>query len=130
METVFKKGDKVYCVVNGHGFVKEIKCKAAYPVYVEFTNDDSDQYTYDGRLYEDSLPTLSFTEYTLQGFSQERLIELPKVGELCLMSTSIKPTNNWDLVPFGRYVKSENTNRFESINGCYYKQMKRIKILD
>ena len=131
METVFKEGDKVYCAVNGHGVVKEIKRNVNFPVYVEFENDFTEQYTPDGRiLYKNSIPTLSFTEYTLQGFTQERPIELPEVGELCLMSTSIEPTNNWDLVPFGRYVKSEITYRFESINGCYYKQMKRIKTLD
>ena len=70
---MFKVGDKVYCVINGHGFVKEIKCNVNFPVYVEFENDFTEQYTPDGRiLYKNSIPTLSFTEYTLQGFTQER----------------------------------------------------------
>ena len=127
METVFKKGDKVYCVVNGHGFVKEIKCKAAYPVYVEFTNDDSDQYTYDGRLYEDSLPTLSFTEYTLQGFSKKRPIELPEVGELCLVRDYNEEV--WKVVEFKSYDKNHHYP-YISQRGVGYRQMKRIKILD
>ena len=29
---------------------------------------------------------LSFTEYAIQGFSQERPVELPEVGEVCLFS--------------------------------------------
>ena len=127
METVFKEGDKVYCVVNGHGFVKEIKCKADYPVYVEFTNDDSDQYTYDGRLYMDSLPTLSFTEYSLQGFSQERQIELPEVGELCLVRDYDEDT--WRAVKFRGY-EPNSIMRYITEHGFAYKQMKRIKILD
>ena len=127
METVFKVGDKVYCVVNGHGFVKEIKCKADYPVYVKFTNDDSEQYTYDGRLYEDSLPTLSFTKYTLKGFSQERPIELPKVGDWCLVRDS--DVDCWRAVKFRGY---DPNTMFPYITekGFAYKQMKRIKILD
>jgi hypothetical protein len=126
METVFKEGDKVYCVVNGHGFVKEIKCKADYPVYVEFTNDDSDQYTYDGRLYMDSLPTLSFTEYSLQGFSQERQIELPEVGDLCLFRDYDEDT--WKVRKFDRYTSYSEFPFFDGSSS--WKQMKRIKILD
>lgn len=129
METVFKEGDKVYCFVNGHGIIKEIKCKADYPVYVEFTNDDSDQYTYDGRLYMDSLPTLSFTEYTLQGFSQERQIELPEVGELCLVRDYNDDT--WLAREFAEY--RHGLFICQAVHGqgeVEWKYMKRIKILD
>lgn len=116
--------------MHGHGVVVDIEENLDFPVRVDAKNESDIGYTYDGRYYGNSTPTLSFTEYTLQGFSQERQIALPEVGELCLMSTSIEPTNNWDLVQFGKYVNSEITYRFESINGSYYSQMKRIKILD
>lgn len=127
---MFKVGDKVFNYQYGWGTINEELTKF---ILVLFDNCKSVSIPFykDGKETSRSeRPTLSFTEYSLQGFSQERPIELPEVGELCLMSTSIEPTNNWDLVQFGRYVKSEITYRFESINGGYYKQMKRIKILD
>lgn len=117
---IFKVGDRIFHIQYGWGVISELSIN---DILVDFQNKISVWASSDGNL-------LSFTEYTLQGFSQERPIMLPEVGELCLMSTSIEPTNNWDLVQFGRYVKSEITYRFESINGGYYSQMKRIKILD
>lgn len=127
MKTVFKEGDKVYCAVNGHGIVEKIVCDNKYPVRVEFENDAPDQYSSDGRLYDNSLPTLSFTEYTLQGFSQERQIELPEVGDLCLVRDH--DDEYWRGVKFKTYDKTSNYPFIDS-NDDGWKQMKRIKILD
>lgn len=80
MKQIFKKGDKVFCVLGGWGTVISIN-KGDYPVAVEF---DRSHYTYseDGRVNDHTPPTLSFTEYTLEGFSQERPEPLPKKGQI------------------------------------------------
>jgi hypothetical protein len=80
MKQIFKKGDKVFCVLGGWGTVISIN-KGDYPIAVEF---DRSQYTYseDGRVNDHMPPTLSFTEYTLEGFSQERPEPLPKIGDI------------------------------------------------
>lgn len=70
---------------------------------------------------------LSFTEYTLQGFSQERSIVLPEVGELCLVRDY--DDEYWRGVEFKMYDKSEK-HQFIDSNNDGWKQLKRIKILD
>ena len=104
-ETVFKTGDKVFCILNGHGVVVDIWDEdGADPVRIQFDKDeDGDDcgYTLDGRYYEHITPTLSFTEYTLSGFSQERPIELPEVGEEIMVSNSGK---TWKMVKFIRHL--------------------------
>lgn len=126
METVFKVGDKVYCCIHGHGVVKSVDHNESYPLFVDF-GYDTNNYTFDGKLYEDCKPTLSFTEYTLQGFSQERPIILPEVGELCLVRDS--DNEIWTAVIFQFYNEGEDFPFVSDINKNY-KQMKRIKILD
>jgi hypothetical protein len=72
---------------------------------------------------------LSFTEYTLQGFSQEKPIILPEVGELCLMRDDYD--EGWRAVCFKEYnPDSDNKFPYVSTNGLHFKKMKRIKILD
>jgi hypothetical protein len=80
MKQIFKKGDKVFCVLGGWGTVISIN-KGDYPIAVEF---DRSHYTYseDGRVNDHTPPTLSFTEYKLEGFSQERPEPLPKIGDV------------------------------------------------
>lgn len=128
METVFKIGDKVYCVVNGHGIVKKVMSDNNYPVYVKFENDSSNQYTFDGRLYNEGLPTLSFTEYTLEGFSQERPCELPEVGDWCLVRDY--DTDEWKCREFYGFSNGKYYTKDYRGIACYWKKMKRIKILD
>ena len=127
---IFKVGDKVYHAYYGWGEVHSIDGDEDNPINVDFKGFIM-SFTKDGKEDVKELNSLlSFTEYTLQGFSQERPIVLPEYGELCLMSTSLEPTSNWDLIHFGRYRNSEVTYRFESMNGGYYAQIIRIKILD
>lgn len=72
---------------------------------------------------------ISFAEYTLQGFSQKRPIELPEVGELCLVRDS--DTEDWICGHFESYIKNENTFRVKGIKFIVHRsQIKRIKILD
>jgi len=110
----FKKGDRVYHFQHGWGTVKKVDGIMS----VIFTHGTV---TFiEGRL-------LSFTEYTLKGFSQERPIELPEVGELCLFRDS--DSFDWVLREFIRYAPGFEfpyiTQKLE-----FFKQIKRIKILD
>lgn len=133
METVFKVGDKVYCIVNGWGIIKQIHGFGDYPIDVITTRDGKEElysYTLDGKYFKESPhPTLSFTEYTLNGFSQERPIELPKKGELCLVKD--KCSSNWRVKEFIEYAGGlfhvrDIDHQFQHV----YQEMKRIKILD
>jgi hypothetical protein len=136
METVFKVGDRVFCILHGWGTVRRIFETGTFPILVFFTNSDGEtaSFTLDGRYFLESKPTLSFTEYTLQGFSQERPIELPEVGELCLVRDH--DDNIWNVRVFIRYIAgTEYPYMIQLIGGdgnktAGFKQMKRIKILD
>lgn len=99
MEQIFKKGDKVFCVLGGWGTVIAIN-KGEYPVAVEF---DRSHYTYseDGRVNDHTPPTLSFTEYTLDGFSQDRPNEIPKPGDVVWVRD--KQYDNWMITYFRRF---------------------------
>lgn len=83
MENIFKKGDKVFSYFfGGWGVVEDIyKKNTVFPVRCSFPLGNG-SFTEDGRFYSDGPPMLSFTEYTLEGFSQERLEELPDVGQV------------------------------------------------
>lgn len=124
---IFKVGDRVYSI-NGWGTVIETQYNTSkYPVNVKFDSGETDQYTCDGKFYDcEVFPTLSFTEYTLQGFSQERPIELPEVGELCLVRDNKGAV--WHVRHFEEYIPGEALC-FKTDSG-YWGEMKRIKILD
>lgn len=97
MEKIFKKGDKVFCILGGWGRVIAIN-KGDYPIGVKF---DRTYYTYseDGKINDHTPPTLSFTQYTLEGFSQERTEELPLVGDVVWGKGSYG--NDWNV---GHYL--------------------------
>ncbi len=123
MKEVFKVGDRVFDLVYGWGKVIHSTC----PVRAKFS-----EYTVD--YYKKDLVKLSFTEYTLQGFSQERPIELPEVGEDVLVYD--ENSDDWILRQFERYVACScipfhvtDRDSFLSIPRGYSK-LKRIKILD
>lgn len=69
---IFKKGDKVYDAAYGWGEVRSVDNNdTAYPLKVIF-KENAEGYTSDGSISLDFNPSLSFTEYTLEGFSQQR----------------------------------------------------------
>lgn len=74
MEPKFKEGDRVFDIRYGWGVVEEVQTS----VCVKFDSCEMDRNRYWGTL----LRVLSFTEYTLAGFSQERPEELPKKGDI------------------------------------------------
>ena len=110
---IFKKGDKVYDYAYGWGEVANIsEVVDYYPLLIEF-QDIKLYYNFKGVAECGLLPTLSFTEYTLEGFSQVRPKELLpfKEGDVVyvndatsksvLWSTGIlKTINKKDYLPF------------------------------
>ena len=123
---IFKAGDKVYHIEYGWGVVKDNKCDHVinFPIVVEFKEHNLIVFSNDGKeIIGSKQPTLSFTEYTLQGFSQERPIELPKVGELCLVRDF--KDSVWKSRNFKKF-----TTHFLDDNGERWDYFKRIKILD
>lgn len=109
---IFKVGDKVFHIEYGWGVIENIN--GSY-YYITFG-------TYGTRIHcEHNI--LSFTEYTLQGFTQERPIVLPEVGELCLVRDS--KTAVWKTRNFKKF-----TTHFLDNNGERWEEFKRIKILD
>lgn len=81
MERKFKKGDIVYWQ-DLQGEVIDID-DTDYPIIVQFINDYIDYFTNDGRIYLKYHgridlkypPVLSHTPYTLNGFTQNSVIE-------------------------------------------------------
>ncbi len=116
MKEIFKVGDRVYHYTYGWG---EVTSHEEDKIITVKFSDDTITFI-DGKL-------LSFTEYTLQGFTQERPIVLPEVGGLCLMKDYDSQT--WKCVEFKGYDKTK-TFPFVSVNNFSYQEMKRIKILD
>jgi len=116
METVFKVKDKVFHYKQGWGIVTDVNQSI---MRVKFTKSD--------QFFEIDDKLLSFTEYTLQGFSQKRPIVLPEVGELCLVRDYNEEV--WKVVQFKSYDKNHHYP-YISQRGVGYRQMKRIKILD
>lgn len=131
---IFKVGDRVYHIDNGWGVIDYISDSTndLHPIQVVFekVEDDTKYFTIDGRYYDWSeYKSLSFTEYTLQGFSQERPIELPEVGELCLVRDYEDDT--WLVREFAEY--RHGLFICQAVQGegeVEWKYMKRIKILD
>lgn len=120
MKTVFKVGDKVYHINYGWGIINKI---TDYIIDVKFEVSDVIGFNQDNLF--------SFTEYTLQGFSQERPVVLPEGGELCLVRDA--DNQNW----YAKYfLKYENCKYYcygfseYPKDALHYNQLKRIKILD
>jgi hypothetical protein len=81
-ETIFKEGDKVFDILFGWG---EVTCivefNTNHPVVCRF-GEDTINYTKLGCYFKGWSRTLSFTEYKLEGFSQERPEVLPEFGDV------------------------------------------------
>jgi hypothetical protein len=125
METNFKVGDRVYDIVWGWGVVTSDM--GINNIEIKFDSNIYQTFRKDGRYADSSKPTLSFTEYTLQGYTQKKPIVLPEVGELCLMRDS--DDEDWKAFMFKEY-NSSYLFPFITKRGFAFKQMKRIKILD
>jgi len=109
---IFKKGDKVFDHSYGWGEVADGYSGREYPIKVTFVGGRREWYSDKGKLIEhDLMPTLSFTEYVLEGFSQVKPDNpLPfKVGDVVYVSDNkdgvwstdiLKAINKKDYLPF------------------------------
>lgn len=96
-ETIFNVGDKVFDYNYGWGIVVGGSYTYGYDLLVNFEKE-THSYTRDGRLSEKANPSLSFTEYTLEGFSQERKDKLPNKGDVVWVRDHEK--DNWRIAIF------------------------------
>lgn len=78
MKSIFRQGDRVYHFLYGWGDVIQIVTNNNY-LWVRVQFDDKPKDFQDN--FKDGF-LLSFTEYKLEGFSQERPEELPKKGQI------------------------------------------------
>lgn len=115
---IFKVGDKVFHYSYGWGEIIEL-LGIDNDLKIRFKEQT---YAFIGYDY------ISFTEYTLQGFSQERPIELPEVGELCLVRDV--DTQGWQVREFSHFLNGRYYTRDYRRIECSWRQLKRIKILD
>lgn len=77
MKTIFKEGDRVFHIQHGWGAVVfEVSDK----ILVKFDNVNHGRGLFE--YTQSNNKALSFTEYTLNGFSQERPEELPNKGQI------------------------------------------------
>ncbi len=99
METIFKVGDKVFDYQFGWGEVVEIS-ETDHPIRVIYDSIGLGYfYSKDGKFRHKCIfPTLSFTEYTLNGFSQERPEQLPEKGDVVWVRDS--GFDPWELCYF------------------------------
>ena len=114
---IFKKGDKVYDYAYGWGEVCEHSC-GELSVCVDF-EDVEIGYHSKGCLEIGFKPTLSFTEYTLEGFSQVRPKEpLPfKKGDVCYFNDN--GSNYWNT----SFLRKVSNSCFISEIGLPYNQL-------
>jgi len=111
-DSIFKEGDKVYNHIFGWATVKGVA--GNYCVLLDEKN----------ATYGIDSGHLSFTEYTQTGFSQERPIELPEIGEVCLFS-DFEVT--WCISEFNGYGSLEYP--FGTFDLGDFKHCKRVKFL-
>ncbi len=132
MERIFKTGDRVFHYGFGWGEVKGelFKDKSMF-----FKYSDVDRYVlpvhFDKHkmelfLDEDGIILLSFTQYKLEGFTQERPEELPKKGDIVWVR-DIDYEEEWQVAFF--VDKADNSfivtryNPFDGNNFMNWKEM-------
>lgn len=110
---IFKVGDRVYDINSGWGKVISVRSDL-YPIRVDFASH-SESYSKDGKYCMTMKATLSFTEYALEGFSQEREHEF-KDGDLVWVRDN--DLQMWQV----RFLKTVKQTQFQFV--CYDNQDK------
>lgn len=118
-------GRTVYDTVNyGEGVIANVHDNGDYPVEVKTHNGIKLYYTIKGKLSKGfKLPTLSFTPYTLQGYTNTPPRSLPKRGEQILVSDDKK---FWVISIFECLVDGKVTDNLEN-EWEHYKRFKEIE---
>lgn len=97
---------------------------SSYPIGVLF-NGVSNYYSEEGRLDNGNLlPTLSFTPYTLEGYTNEPPKILPEVGEEILVSVD---EEHWHIRVFDRINENNHCLDSTGFPWEYYKRFKEIE---
>lgn len=92
-KTIFREKDKVYVASVGWGTVIDAGCSTPSG-WVSIESN--------GKIFCVETYFVSFTKYTLEGFSQERPEELPDVGQIVWVRDS--EYDNWMITYFRRYA--------------------------
>lgn len=130
-KTIFKKGDKVYHHMYGWGifssYINNSNNSYCYVIFNRYKKEIGDSYV----CSEMQVFDLSFTEYTLNNFSQERQIDYNEwVGKWCMF---------WDHVDESYIIRKFSTflgvNRFVCSYNSSWKYCKllteeQVKILE
>lgn len=118
---IFKKRDRVFDIRFGWGTVKEVLDTSYhnYPIIVFFDNiGNVITYASDGSFGAGMPQMLSFTEYTLQGFSQERPINyndyIGKWGKFWN-----EDFEDYYVISKLKEYKSGDTYKFKILGGVY-----------
>ena len=121
---IFKKGDRVFDIRFGWGKVKEVldTLYHNYPITVFFANiGNVITYASDGSFGAGMPQMLSFTEYTLQGFSQERPINyndyIGKWGKF--WNDDFEDFEDYYVISKLKEYKSGDTYKFKILGGVY-----------
>lgn len=112
METKFRKGDRVFDIMYGWGNVINIDTYNRNCIEVLFDDKLKKTYLFDA-LYPSEggypRPVLSFTEYRLEGFTQERPEELPNAGDIVWIRNEFP--SEWEI---GYFFKKEGNTYYTS----------------
>jgi hypothetical protein len=103
METIFKEGDRVYHIQYGWGEVTgTLDSGLGSLVKAKFKfGNKTITFIMDGKLKN----LLSFQQYTLEGFSEQRPEELPKRGDVVWVRDD--PDFHWEVSMFLEYDTNE-----------------------
>ena len=117
-EMIFKKGDKVFDAAYGWGeVIRLISGNVPYHIKVSFSSG-YEYYKDNGSLDPNGDPTLSFTEYTLEGFSQKRPLPF-KVGDVVYLSDN---QETWITCVLSK-ITNNIENTFYGKNTGYWKYL-------
>ena len=97
---IFKEGDRVYVHSLGWGTITEI----GFYIVINFDSIDDTRYIGGGLVH-----LISFTEYTLKGFSHDRPEELPKKGDIVWVRNEFP--SEWEI---GYFFKKEGNTYYTS----------------
>ena len=123
MKTIFKKGDRVFDIGFGWGTVKKVLDTSYhnYPIIVFFDNiGNVITYASDGSFGAGMPQMLSFTEYTLQGFSQERLVNYEEYIGKWGKFTDVSNNNDFVIGRLSSFKVSNDETYFATESGDAY----------